>query len=69
MEPTESVSYYIISENISIDMGKYQDINSICGVVKLFLRMLPQPLITSEVFASFAYENGSESYVMVDYVT
>lgn len=43
------------SERESADMSQFLDIHSMCGLVKLFFRMLPRPLITSDVFEKFIH--------------
>jgi len=41
-------------------LSGHLDMHSICCLVKLFLRLLPQPLITAEVFQKFLAAKGTE---------
>jgi hypothetical protein len=40
------------------DLTQYTDMHSLCGIVKRYLRLLPQPVITPEVFERFLNLNG-----------
>ena len=44
---------------VDITMAKYEDINTITSVLKLYLRLLPIPLVTFDGYAKFM-ESGSE---------
>ncbi|XP_076455541.1 N-chimaerin-like isoform X2 [Babylonia areolata] len=44
------VSFDKDGENTDIGTGKYEDINTIAGALKLYFRLLPIPLITFEVY-------------------
>ena len=37
-------------ENTNISVGKYEDINTITSVLKLYFRLLPIPLITFDAY-------------------
>jgi len=52
-ELTERLKSYLEQERDNADMSQYADIHSMCGLVKLYLRLLPQPLITPEFFQRF----------------
>ncbi|XP_031574844.1 N-chimaerin-like [Actinia tenebrosa] len=40
-------------DGMAANVGQYEDINTITGVLKLFLRQLPLPLITFETYGQF----------------
>lgn len=47
-------------ESIDISASKYEDINTICSVLKLYLRLLPIPLATFEAYAKFMEGSSRE---------
>lgn len=52
-------------ERESADMSQFLDIHSMCGLVKLYFRMLPRPLITTDVFDKFISAAGKKEIYSV----
>ncbi|ODN02672.1 Beta-chimaerin [Orchesella cincta] len=59
-EQTERLKRYLEQERESADMSQFPDIHSMCSLVKLYFRILPQPLITPDVFQRFL--NAGKGY-------
>ena len=50
--------YLYMPERDKADLSRHLDTRSMCGLLKLYLRLLPQPLITSDIFQRFLNANG-----------
>jgi hypothetical protein len=52
-----------LAEGEAANVSQYEDINTITGVLKLFFRQLPLPLITFETYSQFI-EAASKSIIL-----
>ena len=54
---------YIVNEPLclgeAVDLSQYQDLNIITGVIKLYLRELPIPLITYDTYKEIIKATGT----------
>ncbi|ODM92399.1 Beta-chimaerin [Orchesella cincta] len=60
VDEIESLKTLFEKDRINTDLSICSDIHSITGLIKLFLRQLPEPLITEEVFEEFFREEAGE---------
>lgn len=44
---------FFFSDGEIVDLSVYDDINIICGTLKLYFRLLPIPVITFELYNKF----------------
>lgn len=52
--------FYYIDRELA-DLSGHNDIHSMCSIVKLFLRELPNPLISEQVFQTFLNSSQTSS--------
>ncbi|CAG7724327.1 unnamed protein product [Allacma fusca] len=64
-ELIERLKSFLEQDRESADLSQYVDIHSMCGLVKLYLRLLPQPLITTDVFQKFLTASGPLTLDMI----
>lgn len=57
--------FSLVAERETMDLTNYNDIHSMCGLVKLYLRNLPESLITTEVFEKFLQVNSKLFYPLL----
>ncbi|KAJ1680059.1 hypothetical protein EV182_000770 [Spiromyces aspiralis] len=50
------------SQSVDLSLPEYADINVVSGVVKLFLRELPEPLLTFDLYESLIEAINTENY-------
>lgn len=53
---------FIDPESVDISVSKYEDINTITSVLKLYFRLLPIPLVTFDAYKKFMDASCKQSY-------